>query len=78
MEGGGGGGAGKTRPGRQTKRTFAGGIQRLHVEDVDALHLTQDLQSLETSRLLEIRGYGAGRGSGAEEIVRLLDLCLHQ
>jgi hypothetical protein len=58
------------------KRTFAGGIEGLHVEDVNTLHLTQDLQSLETSGLLEIRGHGAGRGAGADEVLWLLDLCL--
>lgn len=58
------------------KRTFAGGIEGLHVEDVNTLHLTQDLQSLETGGLLEIRGHGAGRGAGADEVLWLLDLCL--
>ena len=53
----------------RTKRTFAGRIQRLHVEDVDALHLTQDLQSFETRRLLEVRGDGSRGGAGAEEVV---------
>lgn len=57
------------------RRTFAGGIEGLHVEDVDALHLAQDLQSLETSGLLEIRRHGAGRGAGADEVLGLLDLC---
>ena len=52
---------------------LAAGIQRAHVEDVDALHLTQDLETLETSGLLQIRGDGTGLGAGSEEILLSLD-----
>jgi hypothetical protein len=33
-------------------------IQRPHVEDIDALHLTQDLETLQTGRLFEIGRHG--------------------
>jgi hypothetical protein len=54
--------------------TFARSIQRLHVEDVDALHLPQYLETFETGCLLEVGGNGAGQGSGGEQILFGLDL----
>jgi hypothetical protein len=56
------------------QHTFAGRIQWPHVEDINALHLSQDLQSLETGGLLEVGGDGTRRGSGADEVLGFLDL----
>lgn len=54
----------------------AAGVEGAHVEDVDALHLTEDLETLKTSGLLEVGGNGAGLGTGAEKVVLALDLCI--
>lgn len=56
--------------------TGTAGIQRPHVEDVNPLHFPQNLNTLETSRLLEIGGDGAGLGTLGEEVVSTLDLCV--
>jgi hypothetical protein len=55
-------------------RSKAGGIKRAHIEDVDTLHLTENLQTLETSGLLEIGRDGTGGGTRTEEILLSLDL----
>lgn len=55
--------------------TFTARIQRPHVEDIHALHLSEDFQSLETSRLLEIGGNGTGLGARWEKVVLGLDAC---
>jgi hypothetical protein len=56
------------------QRTFAGRVQWPHVEDINALHLSQDLQPLETGGLLEVGGDGTRWSSGADEVHGLLDL----
>jgi hypothetical protein len=56
------------------QRTFAGRVQWPHVEDINALHLSQDLQPLETGGLLEVGGDGTRWSSGADEVLGLLDL----
>lgn len=45
------------------------GIERAHVEDVHALHLSEDFETLETGGLLEIGGHGTGLGALGEEVV---------
>lgn len=45
------------------------GVQRLHVEDVDALHFAKDFEALETGGLFEVGGDCAGFGAGGEEVV---------
>lgn len=55
--------------------TLPRGIQRPHVENVIALHLAQQFQTLQTGRLVEIRRDGAGLGTRSEQIVLSLDLC---
>lgn len=57
------------------QRTLPAGIKRLHVEDVDTLHLSEDFKTLETGGLLDIGGDGALLGSGGEKVVVALDLC---
>jgi hypothetical protein len=58
-----------------TRRTFPRGIQRPHVEDIDTLHLAEDLQTLVTGGLLEVGGDSARLGTGAEQVIVGLDLC---
>lgn len=55
--------------------TLARGVQGAHVEDVDALHLAENLETLETGGLLEVGRDGSGGGTGATKVVLRLDLC---
>ena len=55
--------------------TFARSVQRLHIEDIHALHLPQDLQALQARRLLDIRGHGADRAAGGQEVAFRLHVC---
>lgn len=56
-------------------RTQPARIQRAHVENIDALHLTQNLKTLQTSGLFKIGGNGARLGAGAEKVFLAADLC---
>ena len=56
--------------------TGTAGIKRPHVEDVNPLHFPQNLNTLETSGLLEIGGDGTGLGTLGEEVIWTLDLCV--
>jgi hypothetical protein len=49
--------------------------ERPHVEDIDALHLSENFETLHTGGLLEIRGDGTGRGTGSDEVIDGLDVC---
>lgn len=54
--------------------------QRLHVEDVDTLHLSQDLETLKTGGLLEVGGDGADGGTFGLEVglvVHFFELAVH-
>lgn len=51
-------------------------IQRLHVEDVYALHLAHNLQPLETRRLLQIGGDGTGLPAWGKEVLHAVDFCV--
>lgn len=53
---------------------LAGGIKGTHVEDVNALHLSDELQTLETGGLVEIGGNGTGLGTWSKEVLLGLDL----
>lgn len=55
--------------------SLARGVEGGHVEDVDALHLSENLETLETGGLLEIGGDGTGLSTGTVEILLALDLC---
>lgn len=55
--------------------TLARCVQWLHVEDIDALHLSQNFQSLETSGLVEIGGDGTGLTTGRLKVAIALDIC---
>lgn len=48
--------------------TFPTGIQRFHVEDVNALHFAEDFETLEAGGLVEIGGDGAGFGTRGKEV----------
>ncbi len=54
--------------------TFPGGIERPHVEDVDALGLSKNFETLQTGRLLQIGGNSTGDGTGSDEVVNVLDV----
>lgn len=56
-------------------RAKAAGVERAHIEDIDTLHLTENLQTLQTGGLLEIGRDGTGLGTGTEEVVLSADLC---
>jgi hypothetical protein len=56
--------------------TGTAGIERPHVEDVNPVHFPQNLNTLETSGLLEIGGDGAGLGTLGEKIILILYLCV--
>jgi hypothetical protein len=61
-----------------TKHTSAVRRQWPHIEDVDALHLSEDFQALKASGLLEIRGDRAGFCSGGNQVFHRLDLYTHE
>ena len=56
--------------------TEAGGVKGAHVENIDTLHLAEDFETLETSRLLKIGGDSAGGGTRTVKVGRGLDLCV--
>lgn len=60
---------------RNCTRTLAGSIQRTLVEDVDALHLTDELETLETGGLDVVGRDGTGLGTGGDQVLLSLDLC---
>lgn len=55
-------------------RSEAASVERAHVEDVDALHLTENLETLDTSGLLEIGRDSSGGSTRTEEILLSSDL----
>lgn len=57
------------------RHTLAGGIKRAHVEDVDALHLSDKLQTLETGGLDVVGRDGTGLGTRGDQVLLSLDLC---
>lgn len=59
----------------QKPHTLAGGIQGTHVEDVDALHLSDELETLETGGLEVVGRDGTGLGTRGNQVILDLDLC---
>jgi hypothetical protein len=55
--------------------TRARRIKWLHIENVDTLHLSQKLKTLQTSSLFEVCGDSPGRSAGRKKIFFGLDLC---
>lgn len=49
-------------------------VQRPHIENVDAFHLSEDFETLDTGSLLEIGGDGAGGSTRADEVIDSLDV----
>lgn len=59
----------------EAQHTLAGGVQGTHVKDIDALHLSDELQTLETGGLAEVGRDGTGLGTGGNQVILRLDLC---
>ena len=55
-------------------RTMSASIQRPHIEDINPLHLSQNLQPLQTGGLFEIGRDGAWRRTGSYEVTICVDL----
>lgn len=49
--------------------SLAAGVEGSHVENVNALHLSEDFQTLKTGGLLEIGRDGARLATGSDEVV---------
>ena len=60
---------------KRAQRTLARGIKGSHVEDINALHLSDKFQTLETSGVLDVDGDGTGLSTRGDEVVFGLDLC---
>lgn len=52
------------------QHTLPAGIKRLHVEDVNTLHLSEDFETFKTGGLVEICGDGSLRSTGGNEVVQ--------
>jgi hypothetical protein len=59
---------------RQSSHTLAASVQRPHVENINTLHLSEDLETLQSSRLLEVGRNGSGSGAGSEQVFLAADL----
>ena len=55
--------------------TDTASVQRPHVEHVDALHLAENFQTLQTGSLLKVGRDGTGGTTRREKVVLILDLC---
>lgn len=55
---------------------MARGVEGRHVEEVLALELGEQLETLETGGLLEVGGCGAVGGTGPDKVVDRPDLCI--
>ena len=55
--------------------TETAGVQWPHVENVNALHLSENFQTLKTGGLLDIRGNGTGLRTRGKKVGITLDLC---
>lgn len=51
-------------------------VQRAHVEDINALHLSEDFQTLQTSGLLDIGRDGTSGSTGSDKVILGLDICV--
>jgi hypothetical protein len=56
------------------KHTLSGSIKGPHIENVNALHLSDKFETLKTSSLLEIGGNGTRLGTRGDQILLGLDL----
>lgn len=55
--------------------SLSAGVQGSHVEDVDALHLSENLETLQTGGLFQVGGDGAFFGAGGEEVFKAGEFC---
>lgn len=60
---------------RSVMLTNSARVQRLHVEYVDSIHLSEDFQALKTSSLFEISGYSSGSCTRRQKILFTMDFC---
>lgn len=60
---------------RVVERAQPGRVQRLHVEDIDALHFPQNLEPFQAGGLFIVRRHGSGRGPGRLQIFFGFHLC---
>ena len=67
-----------SRSSRRDCCTFPTRIQRLHVEDVDALHFAEDFEPLEAGGLVEVGGDGARFGARGEQVFFRSDICVQR
>ena len=57
-------------------RTLPASIKRAQVEDIHALHLSKDFETLKTSGLLNVGRHGTRCGTaGGQKVVLVGDLC---
>jgi hypothetical protein len=56
------------------RRTETAGVQWPHVEDVDALHLSEDFETLKTGGLFGIGRHGTGLRTRGKKVGHALDL----
>ena len=49
-------------------RTCSAGVEWFHIEDIDALHFTKNLQSLQARTLIFIRRHFTRLGTGWEQV----------
>jgi len=66
--------AGRLDHDRVLHRAEAAGVEWAHVENVNTLHLSENLETLKTGSLLEIGGDSAGGSTGTEEVLLALHL----
>merc|ERR1712230_217536 len=64
----------RTHDNRVVEGTDTASVQRPHVEDVDALHLAENFQTLQTGSLLKVGRDGTGGTTRREKVVLILDL----
>lgn len=55
--------------------TLSRSVQGPHVENVNALHFTDEFETLETGGLVDVRGDSSGLGTGGHQVFFGFDFC---
>lgn len=55
------------------QHTLPAGVKRLHVEDVNTLHLSEDFETFKTGGLVEVGGDGSLSSTGGKKVVQRCD-----